>query len=144
MRFLDLIVPRSVIAGRSGRYARIAGHIENITRVESLAKPASTLTRLAGMGTVLSQSTKRSTEKSLGLTSSETRMLKNSLGYSGRSASEVIEDETEAFRLNRPALLGVLGSSGEGELKTEELGGCDWPVGVGYPSARGRLVAELV
>ena len=51
-------------------------------------------------------------------------MLKKSLGYSGRSASEVIEVEPDAF-WPKNALLGVLGSSGEGELKTDEPTGCD-------------------
>jgi len=92
MIFLDLIVPRSVIAVFSGRYPKIAGRIDNISRVESLANPASTLTRLVLIGIFFSQSKKISGEKSLALTSSETRMLNKSLGYSGRSDSEVVEE----------------------------------------------------
>jgi hypothetical protein len=42
------------------------GEIEKRTRVESLAKPASTLIRLVLMGTVFSHSRKRSGDKSEG------------------------------------------------------------------------------
>jgi hypothetical protein len=97
MMFWDLIVPRSVIAGLSGRYPKIAGSIETISSVESLAKPASTLTKLALMGTCFSQSRKFSGEKSLALTSSEIRMLNRSLGYSESSPSEVVEDDADAL-----------------------------------------------
>ena len=95
MMFWDFMVPRSVIAGFSGRYPRMAGSIENITNVESLAKPASTLTRLTLIGIFFSQSKKISVDSSLDLTSSKIRMLSRSLGYSGRSNSEVVEDATD-------------------------------------------------
>jgi hypothetical protein len=97
MIFLDLIVPRSVIAGFSGRYPRMAGSMENITSVESLAKPASTLTRLALIGNLFSQSKKISEDNSFAFTSSEIRMLNKSLGYSGISDNEVVEDEADVF-----------------------------------------------
>ena len=90
--FLDFMVPRSVIAGFSGRYPRRAGSIENITNVESLAKPASTLTRLTLIGIFFSQSRKISVDNSLALTSSKIRMLSRSLGYSGRSNGELVND----------------------------------------------------
>ncbi len=92
MMFLDLMVPRSVMAGFSGRYPSMAGSIENITNVEPLAKPASTLTRLTLIGIFFSQSKKISVDNSLALTSSTIRMLSRSLGYSGRSNSEVVDD----------------------------------------------------
>jgi hypothetical protein len=60
--------------------------------VESLAKPASTLTRFTLIGIFFSQSKKISVDSSLDLTSSKIRMLSRSLGYSGRSDSEVVED----------------------------------------------------
>jgi hypothetical protein len=123
MIFLDLIVPRSVIAGLSGRYPRIAGEIENITSVESLAKLASTLTRLALMGTFLSQSTKISAESSLSLTSSERRILNRSLGYSGSSANDVAEEGADVLGLNKLDEPGVPGSE-DGESNTAELVGC--------------------
>jgi hypothetical protein len=95
--FLDFMVPRSVIAGCEGRYARIVGDIENRTRVESLAKPASTLMKLVFIGIVFSQSMKRSGEKSVGWTSSEMRMLKRRRGYSGGDDRDVVGDAAEAF-----------------------------------------------
>lgn len=130
--FLDLIVPRSAMAGFSGRYPRIAGDIENIMSVESLAKPASTLTKLALMGTFLSQSMKISEERSLGLTSSERRILNKSLGYSGSSAKEVAEDGADASGLNRLAEIGVSGS-GDGESIAAEPAGCGLGVGSEIP-----------
>ena len=95
MMFLDFMVPRSVMAGFSGRYPRIAGSIENISNVESLAKPASTLTRLTLIGIFFSQSKKISVDNSLALTSSKIRMLSRSLGYSGRSNSELVKDAAD-------------------------------------------------
>jgi len=124
MMFFDFIVPRSVIAGFSGRYPRMAGSIENITNVESLAKPASTLTRLTLIGIFFSQSKKLSVDSSLDLTSSKIRMLSRSLGYSGRSNSEVVEGAADWFRLTRLAELGVFGGSGDGDSKTGVLAAC--------------------
>ena len=77
------MVPRSVIAGSEGRYANIAAGMETIKRVEPLANPASTLTRLAKTGMSLSQSVNSSVESSPGFTSSSMRILKSNLGYSG-------------------------------------------------------------
>jgi hypothetical protein len=113
MMFLDFMVPSRVMAGCEGRCPRRDVEIEKRIRVESLAKPASTLMRLVLMGTVFNQSMKRPGEKSEGWTSSETRMLKRSLGYSRRGSSEVVDDDVEALRLNRAEDLGVLGSSGD-------------------------------
>jgi len=121
MMFLDLIVPRSVMAGFSGRYPRMAGSIENITNVESLAKPASTLTRLTLIGIFFSQSKKISVDSSLDLTSSKIRMLSSSLGYSGRSNSEAFDGAADWFRLTRLAVLGVSGRSGDGESTFDVL-----------------------
>jgi hypothetical protein len=81
-----------IIAGSEGRYATIAAGTDTIKRVESLANPASTLTKQDETGTSLSQSVNISIERSPDLTSSWIRMLKSNLGYSG-SSSELDEGE---------------------------------------------------
>jgi hypothetical protein len=82
-KFLDLVVPRSVIASLRGRYPMKAIGMETINNVESLANPASTRTDLASIGRADSQSAKISGERLRGLMFSLIRMLNRSLGYSG-------------------------------------------------------------
>jgi hypothetical protein len=93
-RFLERTTPSMMIAGSEGRYATIAAGIDTIKMVESLANPASTLTKQEETGTSLSQSVNISIEKSLDLTSSWIRILKNNLGYSGSSRELVGDGES--------------------------------------------------
>jgi hypothetical protein len=80
--------------------------MEAIKSVESLAKAASTLTRLDDMGTSLSQSVKSSVDSSLGLISSLILILNNSLGYSPSCETDVAVEEGEEFWANGPVLSG--------------------------------------
>lgn len=113
-KFLDRIVPRSVIAGLADRYASIVAGMDTIKRVESLANPASTLTRLATTGISLSQSVNNSAESSPGFTSSSMRILKSSLGYSGSCDMDFIEDGGDVSRLK--GLMSFASDSSDEEM----------------------------
>lgn len=63
-KLVDIVVPRSVIAGSLGRYPSNAAGIDIMRRVESLANPASTRTDFAAMGNVPSQPAKSSADRS--------------------------------------------------------------------------------
>src|SRR4051812_17660701 len=87
-KFLDRIVPTTVIAGSEVRYPSIDAGVDSRRIVESLAKPASTRTSPAETGTDRNQSVKSSVDRSRGLTSSLSLILKRSLGYSGSRIEE--------------------------------------------------------
>jgi len=104
-RFLERITPSMMIAGSEGTYAIIAAGIDTIKRVESLANPASTLTKLEETGTSLSQSVNISIERLPNLMSSLIRMVNSSLGYSGSSIELVGEGESHKPDSRLPALV---------------------------------------
>jgi len=61
-KLVDLTTPSIMIAGLSGRYPSIAIGNETISKVESLAKPASILTDFVSIGNVASQSANNSVD----------------------------------------------------------------------------------
>ncbi|SRR6266536_1821682 len=63
--------------------------METMSKVESLANPASTLIDFVSIGTVDNQSAKSPAHRSFGLMSSPIRMLKRSLGYSELPTGEL-------------------------------------------------------
>jgi len=85
-----------------------------MSRVESLANPASTLIEFDSIGTVDSQSANNSALRLLGLISSLIRILKRSLGYSGSCDVEVADDTSSL--LNGLVKLGVGSGLAEDEL----------------------------
>ena len=66
--------------------------MEMMSSVESLAKTASILTDFASIGSADNQSAISSVDRSPGLMSSLIRILKRSLGYSGSSDTEVVDE----------------------------------------------------
>jgi hypothetical protein len=114
-KLVDLTTPSIVIAGLSGRYPSIAIGNETMSKVESLAKPASILTDFVSIGIVPNQSANSSGDNWVGLISSLIRMLKRSLGYSGNSGIEIADEA--------PLLLkGLMLPPGGSELSEEDPG----------------------